>query len=101
MTMDLATPLCPAGHLLHTGGEWSWEMPRGLTLPLRGRVGAKLRGGVTLAKWVQVSRVVLQMWFTSTRRFAATSPLKGEVEARRRPPLSPLVGEMSRSDRGG
>ncbi|KGD94984.1 hypothetical protein JL39_20510 [Rhizobium sp. YS-1r] len=58
---------------------------RQITLPLRGRVGAKLRGGVSFAS------LLLSVGFqaiplnpiTPTRRFAATSPLKGEVSARR------------------
>ena len=45
---------------------------RASTLPLRGRVGAELRGGVT--------REHTGHLVTPTRRFAATSPLKGEGE---------------------
>ncbi len=41
------------------------------TLPLRGRVGAELRGGVNFEHTADT--------VTPTRRFAATSPLKGEV----------------------
>ncbi len=41
------------------------------TLPLRGRVGAQRRGGVTCRD---------TQWITPTRSFAATSPLKGEVK---------------------
>jgi hypothetical protein len=54
-------------------------MPLGHTLPLRGRVGAELRGGVIVASFESVSRVELAALITPTRRFAATSPLKGEV----------------------
>ena len=42
------------------------------TLPLRGRVGAQLRGGVTLG--------ATSAYVTPTRACRATSPLKGEVE---------------------
>jgi len=46
------------------------------TLPLRGRVGPQVRGGVILFPSLTI---------TPTRRFAATSPLKGEVDARPQP----------------
>jgi len=51
------------------------------TLPSRGRVGAKRRGGVTACT---------SLTFTPTRSCAATSPLKGEVGL-----------PMSRTDRLG
>jgi len=59
------------------------------TLPLRGRVGAKLRGGVNFCAKQRV---------TPTRRFAATSPLKGEVGL----PLLPSgrSAERRRGDEG-
>jgi len=40
------------------------------TLPLRERVGPQVRGGVS---------ATFSLGLTPTRRFAATSPLKGEV----------------------
>jgi hypothetical protein len=46
------------------------------TLPLRGRVGPQVRGGVILCPSLTI---------TPTRRFAATSPLKGEVETSQQP----------------
>ena len=49
------------------------------TLPLRGRVGAKLRGGVMCRTSAFINKVELVARITPTRRFAATSPLKGEV----------------------
>ncbi len=48
-------------------------------LPLRGRVGAKLRGGVMRAAPLSKFSIPLAARVTPTRRFAATSPLKGEV----------------------
>ncbi len=46
------------------------------TLPLRGRVGPQVRGGVILFPSVII---------TPTRRFAATSPLKREVDTSLQP----------------
>jgi len=61
----------------------------GPTSPLRGEVAAKLRVGVIVRDAQGV---------TPPRRFAPTLPLKGRVDL---PTISPLVGEMSRRDRGG
>jgi hypothetical protein len=70
------------------------------TLPLRGRVGAQRRGGVTFHR---------TQWITPTRSFAATSPLKGEVKAVKRgrahgsdvPSTLPLRGRVGAQRRGG
>jgi hypothetical protein len=61
-------------------------MRRGLTLPLRGRVGAELRGGVMCVTFPSIDAAELVARVTPTRRFAATSPLKGEVD---KPPPRP------------
>jgi hypothetical protein len=90
-------------------------MPFDFTLPLRGRVGAQLRGGVIVPRRNPDSRVELAERVTPTRRFAATSPLKGEVERAalaamlhrwevvRRPAatLPPCGGDVGGADRGG
>ena len=46
-------------------------------LPLRGEVGAQLRGGMTFATCASASRVKLAARLTPTRRCAATSPSRG------------------------
>ena len=62
------------------------ERRAGFTLPLRGRVGPQVRGGV-------IRDVV-----TPTRAFRATSPLKGEVGGPRRgSSLCPAAAHLTRS----
>lgn len=58
---------------------------KGSTLPLRGRVGPKVRGGV----------IPWRARITPTRRFASTSPLKGEV-ARSSPDLQKIPPQTVR-----
>jgi len=70
------------------------------TLPLRGRVGAQRRGGVTFHR---------TQWITPTRSVAATSPLKGEVKVVKIgqahggdvPSTLPLRGRVGAQRRGG
>ncbi len=76
-------------------------MRLGHTLPLRGRVGAKLRGGVMDDTSAPVCCIELVALITPTRRFAATSPLKGEVGSRPGATLPPCGGDVGAADRGG
>ena len=79
LTLALGLPPSVLPDISPTRGESGWERRCGLTLPLRGRVGAKLRGGVMWRALVRSRDIELVAEVTPTRRFAATSPLKGEV----------------------
>ena len=77
-------------------------MRRGLTLPPRGRVGARLREGGPGERPAPRCCAELAAKVTPTRRFAATSPLKGEVgSAGPAADLPPCGGDVGGADRGG
>ena len=77
-------------------------MRRGLTLPLKGRVGAPLRDGGPGEPRAPRGCPDPAAMATPTRRFAATSPLKGEVgSAGPAADLPPCGGDVGGADRGG